>query len=264
MLADGRPEPIESALLAEKTRGNGILHGFFTREGGISGGLYRGLNVGLGSNDDRADVVANRARVSRWFSLPAEALAGVHQVHSPDVVVVTARNSAERPKADAMATREPGLILGVLTADCGPILFADGRARVVGAAHAGWRGAIGGVIENTLSAMVGLGARHDDIVAVLGPSISRTSYEVGPEFVERFIAADFENTGFFTPSARKDHFMFDLPAYTLKRLERAGIRAEWTGQCTYSDEQRFFSYRRATHRAEPDYGRQISAIAITE
>ncbi|RFB91884.1 polyphenol oxidase [Rhizobium leguminosarum bv. trifolii] len=257
------PAPIESTLLNEAAGGT-IRHGYFTRAGGVSEGLYRGLNVGLGSSDERDKVLENRRRVAAWFDLPVERLATVHQVHSPDVVTIDADYDGARPAADAMVTRTPGIVLGVLAADCGPILFADPDNHVVGAAHAGWKGALTGVLENTIAAMETLGADRTRIIACLGPSISQTSYEVGPEFVERFIAENPDYQRFFAPSATPRHAMFDLPALTVDRLTKAGVRAESLGLCTYPDSERFFSYRRTTHRKEPDYGRQISAISIRE
>ncbi|MGO8249460.1 peptidoglycan editing factor PgeF [Rhizobium ruizarguesonis] len=257
------PAPIESALLNEAA-GSTIRHGYFTRAGGVSEGLYRGLNVGFGSSDERDKVLENRRRVAAWFGLPVERLATVHQVHSPDVVVVGTDYDGARPDADAMVTRTPGIALGVLAADCGPILFADPDNRVIGAAHAGWKGALTGVLENTIAAMEALGADRARIVACLGPSISQASYEVGPEFVERFVAENPEDVRFFVPSATPGHAMFNLPALTVDRLTKAGVRAESLGLCTYPDSERFFSYRRTTHRKEPDYGRQISAISIRE
>lgn len=264
MLADARPRPIASRLLTEVCEGTPIRHGFFTREGGVSSGIYRGLNVGVGSKDEAENVRENRRRVCRWFSAAPDRLATPHQIHSADVLVVDDAYDGTRPKADAVVTATPGIVAGILTADCGPVLFADARTRVVGAAHAGWRGALDGILESTVEAMIGLGARREDIGACLGPSISQANYEVGPEFRERFISADPANERYFTPSDRPGHAMFDLPAYTLARLKAAGIEAESSGHCTYDDEDRFFSYRRATHRGEPDYGRQIAAIAITE
>ena len=255
------PSPIESPLLAARA-GRVAQHGFFTRAGGVSEGIYRGLNVGLGSQDERDNVMENRARVARWFSVGPERLATVHQVHSPDVVVVDDSYDGARPEADAMVSATPGVVLGVLAADCGPILFCDPQARIVGAAHAGWKGALYGVLESTIAAMEGLGARREDIVACLGPSISRRNYEVGPEFVERFLGVDAAYDRYFTPSGKPGHAMFDLPALTTQRLTDAGVTAENLDLCTYPDEERFFSYRRTTHRQEPDYGRQISAIMI--
>ena len=258
-----QPRPITAESL-DTTCAAGIRHGFFTRDGGVSEGIYRGLNGGLGSNDDPEKVRENRRRVSAWFGLPPDRLATAHQVHSPDVVVVTADYDGSRPQADAQVTASPGVILGVLTADCGPILFADPENRVIGAAHAGWKGALAGVLENTIEAMIALGARRDRIRATLGPSISQASYEVGPEFVDRFIATDPDFEAFFIPSARPGHAMFDLPGLTVGRLNRAGVRADNIGQCTYAAPETFFSYRRTTHAGEPDYGRQISAIAMME
>ncbi|KQV64499.1 peptidoglycan editing factor PgeF [Rhizobium sp. Root1220] len=257
------PAPIQSALLTEAT-GDTILHGYFTRHGGVSEGIYRGLNVGLGSNDERDRVHENRRRVASWFKLPVDRMATVHQVHSSDVVTVDENYDGTRPSADAMVTAAPGIALGVLAADCGPILFADAEKRVIGAAHAGWKGALTGVLENTIDAMTRLGARRESIVACLGPSISQASYEVGPEFVDRFVAQDPTYERYFVASPKPGHAMFDLPALTVDRLRAAGVRAECLGICTYPDSERFFSYRRTTHNKEPDYGRQISAIAIRE
>jgi YfiH family protein len=257
------PTPIESPLL-NQSAGPHIRHGFFTRQGGVSQGIYAGLNVGVGSQDDRERVGENRKRVAAWFGQPVDRLATVHQVHSPDVVVVDAAFGPERPKVDAMVTSVPGIVLGVLAADCGPILFADGKNGVIGAAHAGWKGALTGVLENTVEAMVSLGAARDAITAVLGPSIGPASYEVGPEFVERFLETDPSYAQFFTPSATHGHAMFDLPALTISRLKKAGVTASSIGLDTYPDAERFYSYRRTTHAREPDYGRQISAISIRE
>ncbi len=264
MLDQSHPQPIESPLLEAATRGGPVRHGFFTREGGISGDVYKGLNVGLGSDDDRGSVLENRARVCRWFAAESDRLVTPHQVHSADVHVADGPFDGDRPKADAVVTAVPGLVLGVLTADCGPILLADPQAGVVAAAHAGWRGAFDGIVENTVAAMVALGASRTRIVAALGPSISRRNYEVGPEFVERFTTRDAALERFFSPSDRPGHAMFDLPAFTLARLSESGVAAENLDLCTYPDEERFFSYRRTSHRGEPDYGRQISAISIKE
>jgi len=255
--------PLQSALLA-RGQTAGIAHGFFTRAGGVSEGIYQGLNVGLGSHDNRDHVVENRRRVAGWFGLDETRLVTVHQVHSPDVATVTAPFEHERPQVDAMVTATPGLVLGVLSADCGPILFADPVHRVIGAAHAGWKGALTGVLENTIDAMIALGAKRESIVATLGPSISAQAYEVGPEFVERFIAHDPAYAAFFTPSPKPGHAMFDLPGLTVKRLRGAGIPGDMLGVCTYGDSKSFFSYRRTTHAGEPDYGRQVSAITLKE
>lgn len=238
-----------------------IVHGFFTREGGVSRGLFAGLNVGLGSGDAAADVLANRRRVAAALGAADSFIATPHQTHSATAIVVDAPwPSQARPTADAVVTSRKGLAIGVLTADCGPVLFADPRAGVVAAAHAGWKGAMSGILENTVAAMEGLGARRSDIVATLGPTISQANYEVGAEFVERLRRHDPADERFVRASRRPGHAMFDLPGYILARLSAAGIAAAATGHCTYAEEARFFSYRRSTHRGEPDYGRQISAI----
>lgn len=261
MLDRQRPEPIRAEAL--ERAGAGIRHGFFTRTGGVSSGIYAGLNVGVGSADQSESVVENRRRVAAWMNVPAERLVTLHQVHSPDVVHVTGTFDSARPKADAMVTDRPGLALGVLTADCGPVLFADAQARVIGAAHAGWKGAFSGVLENTVAAMERLGARRENIAAVLGPAISAANYEVGPEFVARFMEEDEANARYFTAGSA-GHAMFDLNAYSLDRLARAGVRSGHIALCTYAEAERFYSYRRATHRGEADYGRQISAIVLEE
>ncbi|SLN65692.1 Laccase domain protein YfiH [Roseovarius litorisediminis] len=236
-------------------------HGFFTRKGGASSGVFGGLNCGQGSSDQSEIVTINRARVARAMQVAPDHLISVHQVHSPDVQTVT-EPTTERPRADAMVTATPGLALAILTADCQPVLFADAKAQVVGAAHAGWRGALDGVLEATIDAMQALGAERKNIHAVIGPSISQTAYEVGPEFLEDFMADDPDNTRFFA-NGDGNRYQFDLPGYGLKRLRRAGIgSAEWTRHCTYSDPERFYSYRRATHAGEADYGRLISVIRI--
>lgn len=256
-----RPSPLQSPLLGELS---GIAHGFFTREGGVSEGLYAGLNVGLGSNDGPDRIMENRKRVADWFGEDLDRLATLYQVHSPDVIVLDGPATGDRPKADGQVTATPGVVLGVLTADCGPVLFADADARVAGSAHAGWKGALDGVLENTIAAMESLGARRENIVASLGPSISQRNYEVGPEFHERFVARNADWARFFMPSGKEGHYLFDLPNLTVSRLVSAGVRAENLDICTYADEDRFFSYRRTTHRKEPDYGRQISAIMLRE
>lgn len=257
------PLPLQSPLLAAYS-GRHIRHGFFTRHGGVSDGIYRGLNAGLGSQDEREAVLENRKRVARWFDLPLEKLATVHQVHSPDVVVVDETYEGDRPQADAMVTATPGIVLGVLSADCGPILFADAQAGVVGAAHAGWKGAVSGVLENTIEAMIALGATRENIVASLGPSISRENYEVGPERVESLQGMNPDHAAYFSPSPNPGHAFFDLKQLTMDRLAAAGVRADDLGLCTYPEDNNFFSFRRTTHHQEPDYGRQVSAIAILE
>lgn len=242
---------------------SGIRHAFFTREGGVSTGIYASLNGGSGSADDKAAVAENRARMAAKLEVAPSHLVSLYQVHSADVEIVTGPWTGDRPKADAMVSVAPGVALGVSTADCGPILFADSEARVIGAAHAGWKGAFTGIVAATVTAMEKLGARRERIVAVLGPTISGRAYEVGPEFLERFKAANATYSRFFTASERPAHAMFDLPAFIASKAQEAGIgRFVDLALCTYGDEQRFFSYRRATHRAEPDYGRLISAIAL--
>lgn len=263
MHKDTQPEPVISPMLADSTKA-GIRHGFFTRKGGVSEGIYQGLNTGLGSNDELERVVENRARVSRWFDADPGRLETVHQIHSNIAVTVSEPLNGHRPEADALVTAVPGLVLGILTADCGPVLFCDPVNRVVGAAHAGWKGALYGVLESTIEAMEALGAERKHIKASLGPSISGRNYEVGPEFVDRFVTHDPAYGRYFSASTKPGHAMFDLQGLTLMRLEKAGIEAECLGICTYEDEDGYFSYRRTTHRGEPDYGRQISAIAIME
>jgi YfiH family protein len=242
---------------------DGIAHGFFTREGGVSGGIYASLNCGFGSRDRTEHVAENRARVAAALDLPAEALLTVYQVHSPDVVTVTRTWRPDgAPRADAMVTREPGVALSVLAADCAPVLFADSAARIVGAAHAGWKGALGGVVEATIARMVELGATRAAIVASVGPCIAQASYEVGDEFRDRFVVADPAHARFFADGTRPGHCQFDLPGFVRSRLEAAGIGGvETLDRDTYADEG-LFSYRRATHRSEGDYGRNLSAIAI--
>ncbi len=236
-------------------------HGFFTRRGGASSGVFEGLNCGLGSTDQREAVLLNRQRVAEAMDVPEQALMAVHQIHSPDVVTVQTAGDT-RPKADAMVTRERGIALSILTADCQPVLFADPHAQVVGAAHAGWRGTLDGVLEATVNAMVDLGARASDIVAVIGPSISQRAYEVGPEFVEGFISQSAEYEQFFTQGT-DDRHLFNLPALGLEKLRSAGVgAAHWINHCTYSDPSRFYSFRRATHAKEADYGRLISCIRL--
>jgi len=239
---------------------DGIAHGFFTRQGGVSTGIYASLNGGQGSKDTAQAVDENRARIRAHLGI--EALVSVHQVHSPRAEVVTGPWAGPKPQADAMVTGQPGIGLGILTADCAPVLFADREAGVVGAAHAGWKGALTGVLEATLEAMETLGADRARVTAVVGPVISQRAYEVGPEFLDRFLDEDPDNARFFA-GGRDDRAMFDLPGFCLHRLRSAGIgHAEWTGHCTYSDEARFYSYRRACHRGEPDYGRLVAAIAL--
>lgn len=236
-------------------------HGFFTRRGGASSGVFEGLNCGTGSSDQHEAVTINRNRVADAMGVTPDALMGVYQVHSPNVVTVTEPN-AERPKADALVTATPGIALSVLSADCQPVLFADANAGVIGAAHAGWKGALDGVLETALDAMEALGAARKNISAVIGPCISQTAYEVGPEFFEDFIAKDPAFARFFA-NGKDGKYQFDLPALGLHRLRAAGVgQAEWTRHCTYADPARFYSYRRTTHNKEADYGRLIAAITL--
>lgn len=241
-----------------------MRHGFFSRKGGASSGIFEGLNCGAGSSD-QADVVAlNRTIVARAMNVEPDHLVSVHQTHSDVVATITGpvEDGAPRPKADAMVTDTPGIALGILTADCLPVLFSDPDAGVIGAAHSGWKGAIGGVLEATLDAMVDLGAKRDNIHAALGPCISAANYEVGPEFVETFTRQDPGYAMFFTPGTG-DRSYFDLPGFAAQRLAAAGAgRVESTGHCTYADPEMFFSYRRSVHRKEADYGRLISAIVL--
>ena len=254
---------LQATSLATLTR---IRHAFFTRSGGVSQGVYASLNGGVGSNDSPDKVAENRARMAAALGVKADRLITPYQIHSADVVVANEPWTREnRPRADAIVTRVPRLAIGVSTADCGPLLFADSEAGVIGAAHAGWRGALTGVIEATIVAMERLGASRDRMTAALGPTIRQPNYEVGPEFVERFFAADPGNARFFGPSQRDGHAMFDLTGYIAERVQRAGIiQFEDLGLCTCAEPGRFFSYRRTTLRGEPDYGRHINAIALAE
>ncbi len=239
-----------------------VRHGFFTRQGGASSGVFHGLNCGLGSSDQSEIVAINRARVAGAMDVAPTDLASVHQVHSADVVTVESITRDPPPRADAMVTDRPGIALAVLTADCQPVLFADSEAGVIGAAHAGWKGALDGILEATLDSMERLGANRGRIRAAIGPSISQPAYEVGPEFLEAFLADDAENARFFA-NGQGDRYQFDLVGYSLNRLRRAGVAdAEWIHRCTYSDPDRFYSYRRSVHRKEADYGRLISVIRL--
>ena len=240
---------------------NGVAHGFFTRKGGASSGVFQGLNCGHGSSDLTDAVNVNRDRVATAMGVAPAAMVGVHQIHSADVLTVSGPLDAP-VQADALVTAAPGVLLTVLTADCQPVLFADTRAGVVGAAHAGWRGALEGVLEATVEAMEALGADRANITAVIGPCISQRAYEVGHDFMENFLVEDPDYGRFFSggPAGKP---MFDLPAFGLHRLREAGVgAAEWTRHCTYSDPERFYSYRRTTHTGEADYGRLISTIRL--
>ena len=243
----------------------GIRHAFFTRDGGVSGGLYASLNGGIGSRDDAGHVAENRARMAAALGVEPGYLLTAYQVHSPNVVVAeTPWTTAERPRADAIVTRMRALAIGVTTADCGPILLADPRAGVIGAAHAGWRGALAGIIEATVEAMERLGAARVNIRAVIGPMIRQANYEVGDDLIARFAAEDRASNRFFAAAARDGHALFDLGGYIAALLERAGVgQVQDLDLCTYADGERFFSFRRSTHRAEADYGRHVNAIVLT-
>ncbi len=242
----------------------GIRHAFFTRQGGVSEGLYSSLNCGLGSGDAAENVTSNRRRALEKIEIEAERLVTVYQVHSPDVARVEGPwPNGEAPRADAMVAQRSHVALGILTADCSPVLLAEPKAKVVGAAHAGWRGALDGVLEATVAAMEELGAERENIVAGIGPTIGQKSYEVGPEFPAPFLAQGQENRDFFCPAPRDGHFLFDLKGYAARRLARLGLKAVQCLPCdTCAEEQRFFSYRRSCHRGEPDYGRGLSAIYL--
>jgi polyphenol oxidase len=243
-----------------------IRHGFFTRQGGVSAGIYASLNCGYGSNDQASNVTENRRRALAMIGLPAEALATTYQIHSADVAEVTKPWPLEaRPRVDAMVTTRPGVALGIATADCVPVLIADPVARVIGAAHAGWRGAVTGVVEATVRSMVERGAKPARMHAAVGPCIAQVSYEVGPEFPQPFLQQDSENRRFFVPSKRAGHFMFDLPGYVVSRLRHLGIgEAASVARDTCAEADMFFSYRRTTLAGEKDYGRGLSVIALTE
>lgn len=248
-------EIITSDLLAP------LRHGFFTRRGGASSGVFEGLNCGVGSSDQFEAVTINRTRVADAMGVTLDGLVGVHQYHSADVITVTGPTT-ERPKADGMVTATKGVALSVLSADCQPVLFADHGAGVIGATHAGWKGALGGALEATLDAMEALGANRANTHAVIGPCISQAAYEVGPEFFEDFLTEDPAFARFFANGV-DGKYQFDLPALGLHRLRQAGVgSAEWTRHCTYNDPDRFFSYRRTTHNKEADYGRLIAAITL--
>jgi polyphenol oxidase len=256
-------QPLHAHTLAKIP---GIRHAFFTRAGGVSGGVYASLNAGVGSNDDPGHVAENRARMAAAMGVTRERFLTCYQIHSPEVVVAAEPWTAEaRPHADAIVTTAPRLAIGVSTADCGPVLFADAQARVIGAAHAGWRGALSGVTDQTIAAMERLGASRARIAVALGPMIRQKNYETGADLRDRFIAIDPANARFFRPAARDGHFMFDLAGYVAARLAAAGVGTiEDVDACTYADEEQFFSYRRMTHRGEADYGRHVNAIALED
>jgi YfiH family protein len=250
--------------LATLGAAKGLRHGFFTREGGVSEGLYTSLNCGFGSGDAAEKVAENRARAMAQLDAAPDHLVSCYQIHSAEVVEVAKPwRREDNPKADAMVTKQRGVTLGILTADCAPVLFADAEAGIIGAAHAGWKGALGGVIEATLAAMAKLGADKNRIRAAIGPCIAQPSYEVGPEFPAPFLAAAAANRDFFVPARREGHFMFDLGGYVARRLAAAGIGAvERAPHDTLAEEERFFSYRRTCLKGEKDYGRGLSAILL--
>lgn len=254
--------PIQATSLA---RSSGIRHGFFTRAGGVSGGLYAGLNCGPGSADAPENVAENRARVARHLGGTHPDVSTLYQIHSGEAVIVDQPIRPDaRPKADGIVTNTPGLVIGVLTADCAPVLFADPEAGVVGAAHAGWRGAVGGVLEATIAEMEKLGARRNRILTAIGPAINQVSYEVGPDFEATLVESCANNAMFLSRNSPHERAHFDLPAFVEMRLKEAGVAdVERKSPCTYSNESDFFSFRRSQHRSEPDYGRQISAIVVS-
>jgi polyphenol oxidase len=251
-------------IISDALAGDGIRHAFFTRDGGVSEGIFASLNCGLGSGDDKDKVLENRRRAAAALDRATDELVTCYQVHSPQVAIVDRPwRREDRPRADAMVTRMAGIALGILTADCVPVLFADAEARIIGAAHAGWRGAVSGVLEATVTAMTNLGAAPKRIAATIGPCIAQPSYEVGPEFPAPFLAEDAANAAFFVAAARAGHFLFDLPGYVARRLGRLGLkRIARTGGDTAAEPDRFFSYRRSCLEKEPDYGREISAITL--
>lgn len=252
--------PLSSPLLSALP---GVRHAFFTRQGGVSTGIYESLNVGRGSKDEAADVAENRRRAAAWFGAEPGALLTCYQIHSPTVLIADHPWGDERPEGDGVVTGETGLVCGALAADCAPILLADPNARVVAAVHAGWRGALGGVVESAVDAMVGEGAAPMQIIAAVGPCIGPQSYEVGEDFLRAFVGKDPAYETFFAPGVTADKRMFDLPGFVLGRLRASGVgRCEWIGRDTYAEEALFFSNRRAVHRAEGDYGRLLSAIAL--
>lgn len=258
--------PIET-LTVEALDAEGIRHAFFTRKGGVSEGIYAGLQCGRGAKDDsRENVAKNRAYAARALGVGREALVSCYQHHSADVVTVTTPwRPGKPPKADAMVTDTPGVALGILTADCAPVLFIDAKAKIIGAAHAGWKGALGGVLEATVEAMIGMGAERQRIHAGIGPCITQPHYQVDEGFRDTFLADDRGNARYFGPDPDEGHHRFDLPGYCQGTLKAYGVRHSYfCGACTYADEERFYSNRRALHRGEGDYGRGLSAIVLKD
>lgn len=251
---------VESALI--NSCSPHIKHGFFTRQGGTSTGIFTSLNAGLGSSDDTKCVIENRLRICKALDIAPSNLATAHQHHSTDVFVATCGISKDRPKADGIVSNSPNIAIGVVTADCGPVLFADAKNNVIGAAHAGWRGAFDGVLENTIAKMEALGAERSDIKACLGPCISQASYEVGPEFIERFTTKNTAFSKYFTSSTKPDHHLYDMHSFIIDQLKQSQVQTEDLRICTYENEDDYFSYRRTTHRSEADYGRQLSVITL--
>jgi YfiH family protein len=247
-------------ILTAETLG-AIRHGFFTRKGGTSSGIFQGLNCGTSSSDQTEAVKINRGLVADAMQVPLDNLTGVHQIHSAKVITIHSANT-DLPKADALVTATKGIALSVLSADCQPVLFADAKTGVIGAAHAGWKGALDGILAQTVEAMIAIGAKRKNICAVIGPCISQRAYEVGPDLMDSFMEQDPDNTRFFA-QGNKDRLQFDLPGFGLKCLREIDIpTAEWTHHCTYSDPDRFYSYRRSVHQKEADYGRLIAAISL--
>ncbi len=254
-------------VLASSLSGSGRAeHAFFSREGGVSGGIYGSLNTGLGSDDIRADVVENRRRAMAYLQLGEDRLTSVHQIHSNIVARVEEPwEHGNAPRADGLVTNRPGIALGIATADCAPVLFVDEKSGVIGACHAGWKGAITGIVEATVAEMQALGAKLADIRAAVGPCIAQASYEVGADYRERFIETDPDYARFFVPGVSADKFQFDLPGFVCHRLSLSGVgQYEWTGHDTRSDPQRFFSYRRTTLNGEADYGRLLSSVVLRD
>lgn len=252
------PQFVTSKLIS----GLGLKHGFFTRKGGHSNGIFNSLNAGLGSGDDRQSVEQNREDICSSIDADIQDLATLHQIHSNHVFVADQGISSGRPRADGIVTSTKGVAIGVVTADCGPVLFADHKNSVIGAAHAGWRGAFDGVLENTVAAMEKLGAERSSISACIGPTISQRNYEVGPEFYARFIKKDEKLSIYFKPSNKQGHYLYDLHAFIVSSLEQSKVNAEDLGICTYEEDENYFSYRRTTHKSEQDYGRQLSVIKL--
>ncbi|AGA65232.1 hypothetical protein B488_12400 [Liberibacter crescens BT-1] len=242
----------------------GVIHGFFKRHSGVSEGVYSSLNVSFSAGDDDKKVIENRSYIASWFSLPVNKLITAQQVHSATVAILDADYDKKMPiEADGLVTDKMNVIIGVMTADCVPVLFVDPNKRIIGASHAGWRGVLSGILENTVEKIVSLGAIQEQIIACLGPSITSAYYEVGPEFVKQFLAYDISYQDFFCPSLKESYFMFDLPSLVLRKLSTLGVQATSLERCTYKEHSNFFSYRRSLHAGETDYGRQLSAILLT-